>query len=195
MGLISRVSSRTYRFPITMFKYLKKADLAAFDAIGFDLDHTFAQYKNQNLFNLAYKTFANHLIQHLKLSPESASYLQLPITSSSNKPHWDLVNCKGWIYDNQNGCYTWLKINPEDESATVQKVMRGFNNITTDSEKISKIYENCKFSMIKRLLLRNNIESAWHPTNSSTHHVIENNFEFAYFAIHLKLLDLYYDKQ
>jgi len=172
-----------------MSKYLKLADLRAFDAIGFDLDHTFAKYKNENLFNLAYKTFATHLTSNLKLSTSSKDYITTPIT---NKNQWDLVNCKGWIYDNQKGCYAWVKIN-KDETATVQKVLKGFNSVTTDSEEISKIYENCKFTMLKRLLLRSNIESAWHPTNSSTHHVIENNFEFAYFAIHLKLLDLYYE--
>jgi len=172
-----------------MFKYLKRADLHLFDAIGFDLDHTFAKYKNTNLFNLAYKTFANHLTENLELSTSSKDYIKLPVTEKSQ---WELVNCKGWIYDNQNGCYTWVQVHG-DQTATVQKIARGFNNITTDAEEISKTYENCKFSMLKRLMLRNNIESAWHPTNSSTHHVIENNFEFAYFAVHLKLLDLYYE--
>jgi len=105
-----------------MSKYLKHADLRAFDAIGFDLDHTFAKYKNKNLFNLAYKTFATHLTSNLKLSTASKDYITKPVT---DKRQWDLVNCKGWIYDNQKGCYAWVKVN-KDETATVQKVQGGF---------------------------------------------------------------------
>merc|ERR1711976_918199 len=194
MGLISRVSSRTYRDSSelkNMFKYLKRVDLAKFDAIGFDLDHTFAKYKNENLFHLAYKVFANHLVENVEISSEAQTYLLSPIT---DKQQWDLVNCKGWIYDNQNGCYSWVEVQ-ENETASVRKVARGFNNITQDPEKIAETYADGNFAMLKRLLMRPNIESTWHPLNCSTHHVIENNSEFAYFAIHLKLLDLYYEQK
>jgi len=176
-----------------MFKYLKRADLKKYDALGFDLDHAFAQYKNDKLFSFVYDLFAKRLTSKLpEITADARAYLDGEIAVGSRE--FELANTKGWVYDNQNECYIWLEVR-DDSTAYVRKLMRGFRRVTTDKGEIESIYTGQKFAMIRRLLMPQQLENSWHPTSNPSHHVIENNFEYAYFAAHLKLMDLYHDKQ
>merc|ERR1712226_789482 len=177
-----------------MFKYLKNADLRKFDCIGFDLDHTFAKYKNEGLFRLAYQVLSHRVADTIpNLSSAAKDYLKEPVTSQRAL---DIVNCKGWVYDSQRFCYVWLEVK-DDSNAIVKRLARGLepSSITDCPDEISKTYENTRFSMIKRLLMPRQIENGWHPNKAAGHHVIENNFEFGYLALHLKLLELYNTQQ
>jgi len=175
------------------FRYLKRADLAKYDALGFDLDHAFAQYKNEALFKLTYGLFAKRLSSVLPhISEEAKKYLNTEIPPKSRE--FDLVHCKGWVFDEQNKCYVWLEVQ-DDSTAHVRMLMKGLRQVTRDEDEIAKTYPSQKFGMIRRLLTQKQIESSWHPTTNPSHHVIENNFEYGYFAAHLKLMDLFYSNE
>jgi len=98
---------------------------------------------------------------------------------------------KGWVFDFKTDAFLWL--DHKTKPARVTQILRGFKNHITDQRKILNFYANQELTGNESLLERSTLAETWHPINEKEFMVIENDFEFGYLALYLRMLDYFYE--
>jgi len=160
---------------------LSQSAIKSYDCLTFDLDHTFIRYKLNELTDLSFEIMANYLNPKL---PKDCNIIA-PITSAERK-----LLKKGWVFDFKKHAFLWL--DHKTKPAKVTQILRGFNNYITDPRKVLNFYPNQDLTGSESLLERSTLAETWHPMNEAEFMVIENDFEFGYLALYLRMLDYYY---